>query len=60
MSAASEQVGTAAGGTGDLASFCRGAAFSPKEDLAILECRVRASNNPLKGANQNEASSSAA
>jgi hypothetical protein len=31
-----------------------GAIFSPKEDLAIIEDYVRASNNPLKGANQKE------
>jgi hypothetical protein len=52
--AASEQVVAAAGGSGYHASSRRGAAFSPEEDLAILEGYVRASNNPLKGANQKE------
>jgi hypothetical protein len=30
----------------------RGAAFSPEEDLAILECCARPSNNVLIGANK--------
>jgi hypothetical protein len=52
--AAHEQVEAAAGGSGGQASSRRGAAFSVEEDLAILEGYVRASNNPLKGANQKE------
>jgi hypothetical protein len=51
LTATSEQVGTAAGGSGGQASHC-GAAFSPEEDLATLEGEDRASNNPLIGANK--------
>jgi hypothetical protein len=51
LSTTSEQVGTAAGGSGGQAPH-RGAAFSPEEDLAALEGRVRASNNPLIGASK--------
>jgi hypothetical protein len=49
LSATSLQVRTAAGGSGGQASH-RGAVFSPEEDLATLEGKVRASNNALIGA----------
>jgi hypothetical protein len=42
---------TAPGGSGGQAPH-RGAVFSPEEDLATLEGKVRASNNPLIGASK--------
>jgi hypothetical protein len=51
LSTTSEQIGTASGGSGGQAPH-RDAAFSPEEDLATLEGKVRASYNPLIGASK--------